>query len=253
VVGFGKAIALAFMKASKRDDLSGSKHIIVVSSISDFDATVAETRYFWSWFIFGSIMAIETRRHLWQSWGFCPRHAWLHAVVECEIWGGRPFATSILYQDLIERAARVVDTGRVCGILAARRLRPQATCLVCDYLAIAKDVSADESNTRRCARVNLRSRVMVLIAQSEPSWRLNSCDLCGGAGKVVCRLHLLAGDGRLDRALAAYLCDLERRLGLLIRSMTWRGPQATPEIQASWVEALGWFAGWSFPLAVVSA
>jgi hypothetical protein len=35
--------------------------------------------------------------------------------------------------------------------------------------------------------------------------------------------------------------------------MTWRGPIADPPVKASWVEALAWFSGWSWPLRVVEA
>jgi hypothetical protein len=33
--------------------------------------------------------------------------------------------------------------------------------------------------------------------------------------------------------------------------MTWGGRPPTPEEQASWVEVLGWFADWRFPVLVL--
>ena len=37
-----------------------------------------------------------------------PHHAWGYAVAEIEVHGGGPLSTSILYEDLTRRAARVV-------------------------------------------------------------------------------------------------------------------------------------------------
>lgn len=38
------------------------------------------------------------------------------------------------------------------------------------------------------------------------------------------------------------------RVGRLTASMTVDGAPATPADDASWIEALGFFAGWAFPL-----
>jgi hypothetical protein len=51
-----------------------------------------------------------------------------------------------------------------------------------------------------------------------------------------------------QRALAQQLAALGWRLHLLVKSMGWQRPAGTPEIEAAWVEALGWFAGWGFPV-----
>ena len=47
--------------------------------------------------------------------------------------------------------------------------------------------------------------------------------------------------------LADELTALADRLDRFVQSMTYRGEPATPDERASWVEALGWFAGWSCP------
>jgi hypothetical protein len=67
-----------------------------------------EIRQIWS-FLDGAIMDVGTRQHLWRSWGLCPRHAWCYAVAELEIRGGRPFSTTILYEELVGRAARLIS------------------------------------------------------------------------------------------------------------------------------------------------
>jgi hypothetical protein len=50
------------------------------------------------------------------------------------------------------------------------------------------------------------------------------------------------------RALAEPLAALSRRLDLLVTSMGRQQRAAAPEVEAAWVEALGWFAGWGFPV-----
>jgi hypothetical protein len=216
------------------------------------DLTPAEAKYFWSWFIFGSLMTVETRHHLWRSWGFCPRHSWAHAAVECEIWGGRPFGTAILYEDLVGRAAAATKSLMLPGGLNRRRLRSRGTCLVCDYVAVSRNFE-DEVYVDRSARVNRRLRISALLREAEPQWRPSSCPLCLNGHGIVCRAHILSGAAKPDRELSERLAELSRRLALYVRSMTWQGPKVNAETKASWVEALGWFAGWDFPVAVVAA
>ena len=55
-----------------------------------------------------------------------------------------------------------------------------------------------------------------------------------------------ADDGALSAA-AARLTVLADRLAALATSMTASGPPANAATEASWVEALGFFAGWQFP------
>ena len=52
-------------------------------NVLPLDATPSEVRGLRS-FIDGMIMIPDVRRHLHKSWGLCPRHAWLEAVVESE-------------------------------------------------------------------------------------------------------------------------------------------------------------------------
>jgi hypothetical protein len=84
-------------------------------------------------------------------------------------------------------------------------------------------------------------------------WALASCPHCGGGQGPVCRPHLLAGDPeRVDAAgCAAALAELRGRLQGLLASMTLHGPPATPQAEAAWVEAVGWFAGWGIPHALL--
>src|SRR6266704_5039107 len=73
---------------------------------------------------------------------------------------------------------------------------------------------------------------------------------CAGGEGPVCRPHLLAGVAIMParRELAGEPDRLSRRLYLLVKSMGWQGSPTTPEVEAAWIEALGWFAGWEFPV-----
>ena len=68
---------------------------------------------------------------------------------------------------------------------------------------------------------------------------------------LLCRAHLL-GRGRTDDALLAAVAqrldEVRTRLGRLNASMTVDGAPATAADDASWIEALGFFAGWALPL-----
>ena len=72
---------------------------------------------------------------------------------------------------------------------------------------------------------------------------------------TLCRIHLVE-HGQVDvavtSAVIAKLLPLRFQVRALADSMTQRGAPSTPEVDASWVQAMGWFHGWGFPLAVVA-
>lgn len=210
--------------------------------------SAAEVKHLWWFIVDGGIMAVDVRHRLWDSWGFCPRHTWAHAAVEMELAGGRPFSTAILYEDLTGRAARAVRRSRLLPwALRCRKLRARQGCLTCDYCLIARQVS-EPLVAGLQSRVNRLARVRDALAATRALWEGRACPVCTGRAGMPCRPHLLAGDARAEaERLDAYLFGLQRRLYRLVRSMTWKGPAATEEDVVSWVEALGWFAGWEFP------
>jgi hypothetical protein len=213
--------------------------------------STAEVKQLWS-FLDGAIMDVHVRHQLWRSWGLCPRHAWGYAIAEVEARGGRPFSTSILYEDLVGRAARLVGNPILPWPLVLTRLRPRGVCFTCDYVALARS-GAEAGLGEVQARMNGRRRVAALLAASRSEWRPRACPECLGGEGPICRPHLLAGarPSRGRRGLAESLSDLRRRLHLLVRSMTWRGPVVGPAEEASWIEALAWFGGW--PEAIEAA
>lgn len=98
------------------------------------------------------------------------------------------------------------------------------------------------------ARVNRLVSTASLAAAEQREWRRRCCPeclVCAGPTCCTCRLHLLAEGGPADRdQLAGALQDLAERVRVFVKSMTWRGPTPTPAQRASWIEVLGWFAGW---------
>lgn len=218
--------------------------------VVELDATVPEVKELVS-FLDGSIQVPDIRHHLWRSWGFCERHAWIQAVVEIELRGGRPFGTAILYEDLVGRACAALCHGLVPASVRVRQLRARAFCFTCDYVAIAQGVEA--AFAARTVRVNRRKRTAAILQETRTHWERRSCPSCLGGEGPTCRPHLLAGQAADLDAVAETLSDLAERLEVFHKSMTWRGPTADPSQRASWVEALGWFAGWSYPAAVVEA
>jgi hypothetical protein len=218
--------------------------------LGDLDWSLTEIRQMHS-FLDGSIMNPLVRHHLWRSWGFCPRHTWAFGSCDIEIRSTKPFSVGILYEDITGRAAQMLASRRPTGWLL-RQLRSQDTCFSCDYLEIARGTSFESYVVSLHNRANRRERTLRQLAESRPVWETRTCPVCFGGDGPPCRPHLLAGAAHPDRAVADYLRDLTRRVETMTKSFTWRGPVATPEEQASWVEALAWFGGWEYPFRALA-
>lgn len=208
---------------------------------SELDLTCSEVKQIW-WFLDGSINAVDVRHHLWRSWGFCPRHTWTFMIAAIELRAGIPFQPSILYEDLTRRAATACSGGRHPQAVM-RALSARASCLTCDFVGPA--AVDDPGFALEARRVNARTRTARLLRQSQPIWEARSCPSCLGGRGIPCRPHLLAGKEPVPADLGPHLQDLTDRLHVFMRSMTWHGPSATEEEAASWVEAAGFFGGWS--------
>ena len=213
---------------------------------SPLDATLMEVKQLLS-FVDGAVVMPETREYLWRSWGFCPRHTWLLATVECEL-RIRPFGTTIVYQDLTRRAGTLLSIAYVPEAVKLQRLRGRLPCPTCDYLAIAHSNPAWSLATE-C--VNRRRRVKAFLAATHEEWVARTCPVCLGGDGPVCRPHMLGGGAALGDT-GRTLRELAIRLRTYDKSLAWQGPAATPRDVASLVEALGWFAGWAYPAALLA-
>jgi hypothetical protein len=227
--------------------------------------TSEEVRLLWA-FVHGDIMNAAMRAWLRASLGFCPRHTWAYAVVEIELWeagvGGRgghqPFDVSVLYEDLCRQLARRLALPHGWGRRPEAVLLPARRCYLCTQLDAPSGGGfalgyANSNSEELAAEANLLHHTRRWCSATVDEWAPRACPSCLPAGASLCRIHLAeavragtADDGDLA-ATAAHLTLLANRLAVFTSSMTASGQPADAETEASWVEALGFFAGWQFP------
>jgi hypothetical protein len=191
----------------------------------------------------GAIQNPYIRAQLHRHWGFCARHAWLHAIVEYELrhW---IYTTAILYQDLVTRAADVLDNTRVPDALRRRQLVSRGVCLVCDHLKYAP---SDPNFIEMAHWINRWEQITPRVLSIREQWQSRSCPRCLGGFGPLCRPHLLEAGTANTHLFAAPLRDLSGALSRLVKSMTYRGEPVGLADQAAWLEAVAWFSGWSLP------
>jgi hypothetical protein len=230
----------------------------------------AEVRWLWS-FIHGDIMDVQVRNRLREHWGFCSRHAWGYAVIEVELWqagagkrgGHQPFDVGILYSDLLG-AMQSALTHRGSPI---KRLVGRGSCLACDDLrgpelgSIVVTHAGFDSGAL-AAEANGLAHTAAWLEETRSEWVARICPDCAhgrsgstARGSLRCRRHLVESgqiDGGTGAQVARHLAVLRSRILALVDSMTQRGEPSTAEIDASWIETLGWFHGWEFPFAVLA-
>lgn len=250
----------------ERDKLTGA-----LLPVGPLELSAEEVRQLWS-FIHGDIMDGNMRRLLRASLGLCPRHTWAYAVVEIELWqagagargGHQPFDVSVLYEDLLDHVADGLD--RKSSLLQRHPddvLLPVGPCRICEDMA-SPDLPglrmgyANSNTEALTVEANGLAHTTAWCRETLPLWRDRVCPDCEpgtaeGAGNPVllCRFHLAARrplPEQLRHALASRLREIRERVRHLTESMTDYGALAGVEENASWIEALGFFAGWGLPL-----
>lgn len=238
--------------------------------------TPGEVRELWA-FVHGDIMVSGIREILRRSLGLCPRHTWAYAIVEIELWehgagargGHQPFDVTILYKDLaVELAEKLVAHHAPWHADLRDIITPTQGCRICHDLR-----GTDQSRTAvGYAGMNIPALTEVAnrlnwttawIQETEPLWRPLVCPMCTrGRGadatvedrELLCRTHLTGGPLRRGEAerVADRLRALAEDMAAIVQSMTRDGPIATPEQNAAWITALGWFAQWEAPLDIAS-
>lgn len=225
----------------------------------------------WS-FIHGDIMDGSMRRLLRASLGLCPRHTWAYAVVEIELWqagagvrgGHQPFDVTVLYEDLLGHVADGLD--RKTSLLRRHPdnvLVPVGPCRICEDMASADlpgvRMGYANSNTEALTvEANGLAHTTAWCRETLPLWRDRACPDCwpgimeqSGDPVLLCRFHLAARrpvPGQVRRDVASRLRDVRARVRRLTESMTDYGAPAGSEENVSWIEAIGFFAGWGLPL-----
>ncbi|WP_427017365.1 hypothetical protein ACQCSX_01565 [Pseudarthrobacter sp. P1] len=194
-----------------------------------------------------------------------------HAVVEIELWqagagrraGHQPFDVAILHEDLLEYAAGELRRPQsVFHRDRARQPTPTRSCRICDEMAgrLPEGLRMGYANSNSEALTIETNRLAFTTPwcrETSAAWLPRACPPCLGqapaAPALLCRRHL-AAQGELSRdtgaAVAHRLLEIRARLLGLIESMTDHGEPATAEDDASWIEAVGWFAGWGVPFCL---
>jgi len=239
--------------------------------VGPLELSAEEVRQLWS-FIHGDSMDGSMRRLLRASVGLCPRHTWAYAVVEIELWqagagargGHQPFDVTVLYEDLLEHVAAGLD---LKTSLLHRHpdevLLPVGPCRICADMASPSlpglRMGYANSNTKALTvEANGLAHTTAWCGETIPLWRGRVCPDCDpdtpkGAGdpELLCRFHLTARrplPEPLRHAVASRLREVRGRMRHLTESMTDYGAPVGHEENASWIEAVGFFAGWGLPL-----
>lgn len=251
---------------SERDRLTGA-----LVPYGPLELSVEEVRQLWS-FIHGDIMDGGMRRLLRASLGLCPRHAWAYAVVEVELWqagaglrgGHQPFDVTVLYEDLLEHVAN--GLARKASLLHRHPddvLDPVGPCRICADMASPSlpglRMGYANSNTEALTvEANSLAHTRVWCRETLPLWRDRVCPGCdpgplewSGDPALLCRFHLAPRRPLVEplrHEVASRLLRIRDRMRRLTDSMTDHGAPAGGEENASWIEAVGFFAGWGLPL-----
>lgn len=251
-------------------------------TLVEFELTPWEVVELWS-FVHGDIMEPGIRQLLRAYLGLCPRHTWGYAATEIELWqdgagprgGHQPFDVTVLYDDLLEHTAGQLR--RPAGLFHHPRqaLTPHGQCRICeqtlprpDDAAVLPVGYAGANGAELAAETNRLTHTIAWCQQTRPQWRNRVCPACATTANQtlqqptpvqtpncarLCRQHLLAIPSLTTdcaRQAAARLDHIDQRLRRLTTSMTQDGPAASAADDASWIEALGWFAGWQVPLTL---
>jgi hypothetical protein len=182
--------------------------------------------------------------------------------------GHQPFDVTVLYEDLLGHVA----AGLARPTTMVRRhpesiLVPRGPCLICRQVVPedhpgARLGYAASNSAALTSEANTLEYTSGWCVETAPEWRGRVCPDCRttagdatsaapGEDAWLCRVHLLGRgqppEGLLPRVVE-HLLDVQDRMQRLNASMTLNGAPATPADDASWIEALGFFAGWSLPL-----
>ncbi|AOY73853.1 hypothetical protein M707_08375 [Arthrobacter sp. AK-YN10] len=243
----------------------------VLMPVGPLELSVEEVRQLWS-FIHGDIMDGSMRRLLRASLGLCPRHTWAYAVIEIELWqagagargGHQPFDVTILYEDLLEHVAE--GLARKSSLVHRHPdevLLPVGPCRICQDMASPalpglRMGYANSSTEALTVEANALVHTNTWCLETVGLWRDRVCPDCdpatperAGDPVLLCRFHLAGRrplPEQIRNAVASRLRDVRSRMRYLTESMTDYGAPVGAAENTSWIEAIGFFAGWGLPL-----
>lgn len=210
-----------------------------------------EVDFLW-WFIQGSLMDADVRARLYLHWGLCARHSLAFFVVESSFRPHLIHGCTILYKELMRRAAK-----HLCGEgfhslipdrLAAHFLRTSGPCHICD-LGYGP-ASPGNAPRERLEQGRDMSSAIRFASENLVGWQPYVCGTCAANGSpTLCRPHLIsameADAGRSAAAQRGAVMDIASHMDRFDHSFFWeqRGTD-TAEDRGALIAAIGWCSGW---------
>ncbi|WP_322061655.1 hypothetical protein [Paraburkholderia sp. J63] len=210
-----------------------------------------EVDFLW-WFIQGSIMDADVRARLYAHWGMCARHALAFFCVEAAFRPHLIHGSTILYNELMRRAAHLMDGHGLYSVAPAgmtrHRLRPSGPCHMCS-LGYGP-ASSGNAPPERLAQGRDLANARAFASENRDGWLPHICGQCAGNGSgVLCRPHLIAAmehDGAtVLRHHGETVSRIAGHLGRFEHAFRWdsRGTD-TAEDRGALIAAIGWCSGW---------
>lgn len=216
-----------------------------------FALSNGEIEFLW-WFIQGSIMDPNVRARLLAHWGLCPRHSLGFFAVEAAFRPHLIHGCSVLYSDLMRRAANLIGHDGLHRLIpdpiVRHQLRTAGPCHLCD-LGYGP---SSESNTppEKLQQGRDLTTARRFADDNRMGWEPYVCGVCSGSGTAVrCRVHLVApaaGYALPDLAeQRAYVQAIAAHLARFDASFHWKNRDTdTAEDRGALLAAIGWCSGW---------
>lgn len=207
-----------------------------------------EIHYIW-WYMQGSIMNPDVRNALRRAWGLCERHAWLALSIEASLRHCFFMGPVIVYEDLMERAHRIVtEKGPWGGLRRVMAFRARGMCLMCE-MGLGPH-SRGFASPEVIAKAIEVKELKKFAQQTRPYWEETVCGVCAGnRNRARCRPHLVEElmKGRKVNLLEQreLVTSITKRISVYSRAFVWehRGTDTIAD-RAALISAVGWTSGW---------
>jgi hypothetical protein len=217
-----------------------------------FELSSGEVDFLW-WFIQGSIMDPTVRAKLYAHWGLCERHSLAFFIVESSFRPHLIHGCTILYAELMHRAANALNDqgihGLIPGSISRHLLRVSGPCHVCN---LGYD-ACSPGNVRQDRLVQGRDLTTAarFATENRRGWYPYVCGVCAGTSSpVLCRPHLLEAMDRDGAQVAKIQHDvvltISSHLANFEKSFHWKLRDTdTDEDRGALISAIGWCSGWT--------